>query len=564
MPEKRIFAKAGHVCMMCGFKATTKNKYRELQDHLVRRHFQDRIKAALPTRRPFMCPDHSCNVEGKDWQALMRHYTGKHGVLEAYLKEFLASQMEYKENLQFKGSLPPTNKIGCRRKRHKRHSSGSGDQDPTEAEDSTEDPPVTPILPGINGVMTSMESIASSTSVPTVTSAIHSFSSAASEAAMTCTTICGNGISEESQQQQFHNSTTTTTATSNGCSSSVDSQTILQLDDSDPADCPPTHLALVLKRRKINKESGLEEEPEETVAFVDLKYFQPLSANQYVMKSQVIDPSLLALQSPLLQQPQHIHHHQHQPQQQSQLPQPMGASPPLPAYLQSAANGGTAGCYFVDSGGQSYFESFPVQQPAAVEAASVSANDSHHYVGVTSGTVTSSASPASPNSAASSAIYIPADAFATNAAGSRPHEAVVTATTCGQLHHHSTTTHHAHYQECFDQVVPNPAEAVSSCAGEVEVSTTLVQYEDEGQPPILMEVPISNGTVGSVATVSIDPKGLNGRGCSKVVVETVKSIPMDAGGCVTAATSESNVVGGNYELMTHDMNGMKEIDFAMF
>ena len=60
------------------------------------------------------------------------------------------------------------------------------------------------------------------------------------------------------------------------------------MDDSDPADCPPTHLALVLKRRKINKESGLEEEPEETYAFVDLKYFQPLSANQYVMKSQVI------------------------------------------------------------------------------------------------------------------------------------------------------------------------------------------------------------------------------------------------------------------------------------
>ena len=77
MPEKRIFAKAGHVCMMCGFKATTKNKYRELQDHLSRRHFHERIKASLPTRRPFMCPDPSCTVEGKDWQALMRHYTGK-------------------------------------------------------------------------------------------------------------------------------------------------------------------------------------------------------------------------------------------------------------------------------------------------------------------------------------------------------------------------------------------------------------------------------------------------------------------------------------------------------
>ena len=36
MPEKRIFAKAGHICMICGFRARTKNKYRELQDHLVR------------------------------------------------------------------------------------------------------------------------------------------------------------------------------------------------------------------------------------------------------------------------------------------------------------------------------------------------------------------------------------------------------------------------------------------------------------------------------------------------------------------------------------------------
>ena len=77
--------------MVCGFRATTKNKYRELQDHLVRQHFQDRIKCALPTRRPFMCPDVGCNVEGKDWQALMRHYTGKHGILEGYLKEVIAS-----------------------------------------------------------------------------------------------------------------------------------------------------------------------------------------------------------------------------------------------------------------------------------------------------------------------------------------------------------------------------------------------------------------------------------------------------------------------------------------
>ena len=79
------------MCMVCGFRATTKNKYRELQDHLVRQHFQDRIKSALPTRRPFMCPDDGCKVEGKDWQALMRHYTGKHGILEGYLKEVIAT-----------------------------------------------------------------------------------------------------------------------------------------------------------------------------------------------------------------------------------------------------------------------------------------------------------------------------------------------------------------------------------------------------------------------------------------------------------------------------------------
>ena len=34
MPEKRIFAKAGHVCMMCGFKATTKKNWQESKQEL--------------------------------------------------------------------------------------------------------------------------------------------------------------------------------------------------------------------------------------------------------------------------------------------------------------------------------------------------------------------------------------------------------------------------------------------------------------------------------------------------------------------------------------------------
>ena len=201
--------------------------------------------------------------------------------------------------------------------------------------------------------------------------------------------------------------------------------------------------------------------------------------------------------------------------------------------MSSVTNGGSGNCYYVESpggGGQSYFESFPIQPTASEATVSESTYNT------------------------SSAIFIPvADTFS--------------------QHHHTTAQHHITQHQsadCYDQVVPNQhAEAVSTCAGEVEVSTTLVQYEDDGQPPILMEVPISNGAAGSVATVSIDPKGLNrgcsniglNRGCSKVVVETVKSIPMDAGGCVTATTTEANA---NYELMTHDMNGMKEIDFAMF
>ena len=86
---------------------------------------------------------------------------------------------------------------------------------------------------------------------------------------------------------------TTATCILNGDATSA-TETILQMDESEPpVDTPPTHLALVLKRRKIGLDGYEEEHPEETYAFVDLKYFQPLSANQYVMKSQVIEPSAM-------------------------------------------------------------------------------------------------------------------------------------------------------------------------------------------------------------------------------------------------------------------------------
>ena len=34
----------------------------------MRKHFQEQVKAALPTRRPYVCPEPTCPIEGKDWQ----------------------------------------------------------------------------------------------------------------------------------------------------------------------------------------------------------------------------------------------------------------------------------------------------------------------------------------------------------------------------------------------------------------------------------------------------------------------------------------------------------------
>ena len=97
----------GHICMICGFIPLTKNKYRELQDHLVYKHFNDRIHAALPTKRPYTCPVLSCITEGKDWQALMRHYTSRHGVLERLMKEVTDSANPMLRMLSTKSKLNP-------------------------------------------------------------------------------------------------------------------------------------------------------------------------------------------------------------------------------------------------------------------------------------------------------------------------------------------------------------------------------------------------------------------------------------------------------------------------
>ena len=89
---KRIWAKLpsnAHQCELCGFKAITKNKYREKQDHISKWHFAKRLEMIIPqnTKKPFLCPD--CHYTGKDRQCVLRHYTGKHAVLELWTNEFL-------------------------------------------------------------------------------------------------------------------------------------------------------------------------------------------------------------------------------------------------------------------------------------------------------------------------------------------------------------------------------------------------------------------------------------------------------------------------------------------
>ena len=71
---------------------TTKNKYREKQDHLARLHFKDKIDKVIPKCRPYKCPERDCLYVGKDNQSILRHFTGKHDILKKWLKEALSTK----------------------------------------------------------------------------------------------------------------------------------------------------------------------------------------------------------------------------------------------------------------------------------------------------------------------------------------------------------------------------------------------------------------------------------------------------------------------------------------
>ncbi len=92
LPKNMNGFRTTHTCELCGYEPRTKNKYREKQDHLVMKHFKEKIDKIFPHCRPYACPAPNCQFTGKDKQALLRHYTGKHGILERYLREALAER----------------------------------------------------------------------------------------------------------------------------------------------------------------------------------------------------------------------------------------------------------------------------------------------------------------------------------------------------------------------------------------------------------------------------------------------------------------------------------------
>ena len=79
-------------CEICGFKASTKNKCRELQDHLLNSHFKEKVDKDLHevTPRNTKCPQ--CDYVAKDRQTVYRHYFGRHGTMERYLNEYRRSE----------------------------------------------------------------------------------------------------------------------------------------------------------------------------------------------------------------------------------------------------------------------------------------------------------------------------------------------------------------------------------------------------------------------------------------------------------------------------------------
>ena len=82
------------MCELCGFKPKTKNKYRERQDHLYMKHFKKEFDLIMPHVSPWICPEVNCDYSGKDKQSVLRHFMGKHGILEKFLSKALAKSTQ--------------------------------------------------------------------------------------------------------------------------------------------------------------------------------------------------------------------------------------------------------------------------------------------------------------------------------------------------------------------------------------------------------------------------------------------------------------------------------------
>ncbi len=212
-----------------------------------------------------------------------------------------------------------------------------------------------------------------------------------------------------------------------------------------------------------------------------------------------------------------------------------------------------------------YFESFPAPTTNVVSTGSESSSTVTH-------------SPESPTIYTTTAATVDGEPSAV-----QPHHTLVEP---------SASYHIVHdYATSADQVVPTttfiaPDTPMGTAVMLEDGSyvTSEIEVSPDGQlaceRPIVMEVPLSDGSGGGIATVTLDPKNLVTStgglgGCSKVVVESVKSIPVEASTDLTSTAFQAANAGPSSNASTpvteavaptavHLNTDMKELDFAMF
>merc|ERR1712012_970909 len=87
-------------CQICSALLPSTHKY----DHLTV-HFKDKISPLLSKSVPFTCP--KCRFVALDRAALIRHFATRHGLVDAFLKDWLVKNNREDEASNLEVPEPP-------------------------------------------------------------------------------------------------------------------------------------------------------------------------------------------------------------------------------------------------------------------------------------------------------------------------------------------------------------------------------------------------------------------------------------------------------------------------